>query len=151
MALVAKSFFRISFRIMRTARPRLRYNTAKAAATDVRAKLNLSRRFNLICPVSASPCIDLPPLDEEHPRDRVLTEDEIRTLWHGLDREDMPWDRKTRLAIRFALATMLRSGELLPIHRDEPQRAPIPPEPGIGRWELVVARRQSPESAREQT
>src|ERR1700744_4349618 len=28
--------------------------------------------------VSASPCIDLPPLDEEHPRDRVLTEDEIR-------------------------------------------------------------------------
>jgi hypothetical protein len=38
--------------------------------------------------VSASPCIDLPPLDEEHPRDRVLTEDEIRTLWHGLDRED---------------------------------------------------------------
>jgi integrase len=69
--------------------------------------------------VSASPCIDLPPLDAEHPRDRVLTEDEIRTLWHGLDREDMPWDRKTRLAIRFALTTMLRSGELLPIHRDE--------------------------------
>jgi integrase len=69
--------------------------------------------------VSASPCIDLPPLDEEHPRDRVLTEDEVRTLWRGLDREDMPWDRKTRLAIRFALATMLRSGELLPIHRDE--------------------------------
>jgi integrase len=69
--------------------------------------------------VSASPCIDLPPLDAEHPRDRVLTEDEIRTLWHGLDREDMPWDRKTRLAIRFALVSMLRSGELLPIHRDE--------------------------------
>ena len=69
--------------------------------------------------VSASPCINLPKLDEEHPRDRVLSEDEIRTLWHGLDREDMPWDRRTRLAIKFALATMLRSGELLPIHRDE--------------------------------
>jgi integrase len=69
--------------------------------------------------VNASPCIDLPPLDEEHPRDRVLTEDEIRTLWHGLDREGMPWDRKTMLALRFALTTMLRSGELLPIHRDE--------------------------------
>jgi integrase len=69
--------------------------------------------------VSASPCINLPPLDDEHPRTRVLSEDEIRTLWHGLDREDMPWDRRTRLAIRFALATMLRSGELLPIHRDE--------------------------------
>ena len=69
--------------------------------------------------ISASPCINLPSLDDEHPRDRVLTEDEIRTLWHGLDREDLPWDRKTRLAIRFALTTMLRSGELLPIHRDE--------------------------------
>jgi integrase len=69
--------------------------------------------------VTASPCVNLPPLDDEHPRDRVLTEDEIRTLWHGLDRDDMPWDRKTRLAIRFALTTMLRSGELLPIHRDE--------------------------------
>jgi integrase len=31
----------------------------------------------------------------------------------------MPWDRRTRLAIKFALTTMLRSGELLPIHRDE--------------------------------
>ena len=69
--------------------------------------------------VSASPCVNLPKLDEEHPRDRVLTEDEIRTLWHGLDREDMPWDRRTRLALKFALITMLRSGELLSIHRDE--------------------------------
>jgi integrase len=69
--------------------------------------------------VTASPCIDLPPLDEEHPRDRVLTEDEIRTLWHGLDREDMPWDRRTRLAIKFTLTTMLRSSEVLGIHRDE--------------------------------
>ena len=48
-----------------------------------------------------------------------MTEDEIRTLWHGLDREDMPWDRKTRLAIKFALTTMLRSGESPPIDRDE--------------------------------
>jgi integrase len=69
--------------------------------------------------VTASPCVNLPKLDDEHPRDRVLTEDEIRTLWHGLDREDLPWDRKTRLAIKFALTTMLRSAEMLPIHRDE--------------------------------
>jgi integrase len=69
--------------------------------------------------VTASPCINLPKLDEEHPRDRVLSEEEIRILWHGLDRNDLPWDRKTQLAIKFALTTMLRSGELLPIHRDE--------------------------------
>ena len=69
--------------------------------------------------VSASPCVNLPPLDEEHPRERVLTEHEIRTLWHGLDRADLPWDRNTRLAIRFTLTTMLRSSEVLGIHRDE--------------------------------
>jgi integrase len=65
--------------------------------------------------VTASPCINLPELDKEHPRNRVLTADEIRTFWHGLDRDD----RKTRLALRFALVTMLRSGELLPAHPDE--------------------------------
>ena len=69
--------------------------------------------------VTASPCVNLPKLDDEHPRDRVLTENEIRTLWHGLDRDDMPWDRRTRLAIKSALTTMLRSSELLGIHRDE--------------------------------
>jgi integrase len=69
--------------------------------------------------VKASPCINLEKLDEEHARKRTLTEDEIRALWHGLDRNDLPWDRTTRLALKFALVTMLRSGELLPIHRDE--------------------------------
>jgi integrase len=69
--------------------------------------------------VTASPCIHLEKLDEEHPRDRVLNEDEIRTLWHGLDRDDLPYDRSTKLALKFALVTMLRSGEMLPIHRDE--------------------------------
>jgi integrase len=69
--------------------------------------------------VTASPCINLPKLDPEHPRNRVLSEDEIRTLWRGLDHNDLPWDRTTRLALKFALTTMLRSGELLPIHRDE--------------------------------
>jgi integrase len=69
--------------------------------------------------VTASPCVNLPPLDEEHPRDRVLSKHEIRTLWHGLDRDDMPWDRRTRLAIKLALVSMLRSSELLGIHRDE--------------------------------
>jgi integrase len=57
--------------------------------------------------------------DKEHPRTRVLSADEIKTLWWGLDREDMLWDRRTRLAIKFALATMLRSAELLSISRDE--------------------------------
>ena len=69
--------------------------------------------------VTASPCVNLPKLDPEHPRTRVLSEDGIRTFWHGLDRDDLPWDRKTRLALKFELVTMLRSGELLAAHRDE--------------------------------
>ena len=69
--------------------------------------------------VTASPCVNLPKLDPEHPRTRVLSEDEIRVFWHGLDRDDLPWDRKTCLALKFELVTMLRSGELLAAHRDE--------------------------------
>jgi integrase len=69
--------------------------------------------------VDESPCRNLPKLKRERPKTRVLTEDEIRRLWHGLDREDLPYDRTTRLAIKFALVTMLRSNEMLPIHRSE--------------------------------
>jgi integrase len=69
--------------------------------------------------VTASPCVNLPKLDAEHPRTRVLSEAEIRIFWHGLDRDDLPWDRRVRLALRFELVTMLRSGELLGARRDE--------------------------------
>jgi integrase len=65
------------------------------------------------------PCFNLPKLPKEHARERVLTEDEIRIFWHGLDRDDLPWDRRTRLALKFELVTMLRSGELLCAHGDE--------------------------------
>jgi integrase len=69
--------------------------------------------------VKESPCVNLPPLEKEPPRSRVLTADEIRFLWHGLDRNELPWDRTTRLGIKFALVTMLRSWEMLGIHGDE--------------------------------
>ncbi|MCK1407142.1 site-specific integrase [Bradyrhizobium sp. 76] len=69
--------------------------------------------------VTASPRINLPKLDPEHPRTRVLSEDEIRVFWHGLDRDDLPWDRRTRLALKFELVTMLRSRELLGARRHE--------------------------------
>jgi integrase len=69
--------------------------------------------------VSTSPCVNLPPLDREPPRTRKLSPDEITVLWHGLDRDDIAVDRRICLAIKFALVTMLRSTELLHIHRDE--------------------------------
>jgi integrase len=70
-------------------------------------------------PETCRPCFNLPKLPKEHARERVLNEAEIRTLWHGLDRKDLPWDRRTRLAIKFQLCTMLRAGELVAAHRDE--------------------------------
>jgi integrase len=70
-------------------------------------------------PVTCEPCHKLPPLPVEAPRERVLSEDEIRTLWHGLGRDDLPYNRKTLLALKFELVTMLRSGELLPARRSE--------------------------------
>ncbi|WP_342733110.1 site-specific integrase [Bradyrhizobium sp. B117] len=71
--------------------------------------------------VTASPCVNLPKLDPEHPRTRVLSEDEIKVFWHGLDDDVLlaSWDRRTRLALKFELVTMLRSRELLGARRDE--------------------------------
>ena len=70
-------------------------------------------------PETCRPCFNLPKLPREHARKRVLNEDEVRMLWHGLDRHDLPWDRRTRLAIKFELVTMLRTGELRSAHRKE--------------------------------
>jgi integrase len=70
-------------------------------------------------PETCLPCFNLPKLPKEHERERVLDANEIRIFWHGLDRNDLPWDRRVRLALRFELVTMLRSGELLPAHRGE--------------------------------
>jgi integrase len=69
--------------------------------------------------VHSSPCVDLPELPKEPPRKRKLTPDEIRVLWHGLDRADLPAERKVCLALKFTLLTMLRSIEALHIHRRE--------------------------------
>jgi integrase len=69
--------------------------------------------------IPRSPCHDLPRLAGEASRERHLDENEIRALWHGLDRADMPWNRNTRLAIKFQLATMLRSAELMALHTSE--------------------------------
>lgn len=45
---------------------------------------------------------------KEKKRDRVLSDDEIRTLWWGLDRDDLPAERSVVLATKFILTTMVR-------------------------------------------
>ncbi|MEY9227813.1 hypothetical protein ABIF78_000136 [Bradyrhizobium japonicum] len=49
---------------------------------------------------------------------RVLTADELRTFWHGLDDPSCPGDRLQRLALKLSLVTLLRTGECLQITRD---------------------------------
>jgi len=63
--------------------------------------------------VDRSPCHDLPSLPAKVSRERVLTDDEIRTLWWGLDRPDLPWPRAVALGLKFELVTMLRTKEFL--------------------------------------
>jgi len=69
--------------------------------------------------VKLNPCRNLPRLDPPSQRERVLNDDEIRTLWHGLDRPDFPFPRSIALAIKFELVTMLRTKEFLTGTPDE--------------------------------
>ena len=48
---------------------------------------------------------------------RVLTRDEIRTLWFGLDDPKCPGDRYSKLALKLSLVTVLRSGEVTKLPR----------------------------------
>jgi integrase len=49
------------------------------------------------------------------PKKRNLKPIEIKQFWHGLDREDLPHDRRTRLAMKFELVAMLRGHEFTPM------------------------------------
>ncbi|QHP70032.1 DUF4102 domain-containing protein [Bradyrhizobium sp. LCT2] len=55
----------------------------------------------------------------EKKRDRVLADDEIRTLWWGLDLPDCPVERPVALAIKFILATMVRPYQAAGAKTDE--------------------------------
>lgn len=60
--------------------------------------------------LSANPCALVARPAKEHPRNRVLRENEIRLLWTGLD--NAPMSNTTRLALKFQLVTAQRKGEV---------------------------------------
>jgi integrase len=66
--------------------------------------------------VFASPAVGIERLPETA-RNRVLSPQEIRSLWHGLDSAEM--NTRTALAIRFCLVTGQRRGEVAGIVRSE--------------------------------
>lgn len=61
--------------------------------------------------LQVNPLIGIRPPAREVRRDRVLTEEEIRTFWQGLDKADMP--QLMRLALQFLLATLQRRSEVV--------------------------------------
>ena len=59
--------------------------------------------------LESSPCYRVPRPSEEQQRDRVLSEDEIKKLWRGLDGEDS----LTAATFKLRLITAQRGGEVL--------------------------------------
>jgi integrase len=48
---------------------------------------------------------------------RVLTAEELRTFWFGVDHPDCPGNRLSKLALKLSLVTLLRTGECVSIER----------------------------------
>ncbi len=67
--------------------------------------------------VEANPCAQVKAPAKENRRDRVLSADEIKTFWHGLDEADM--SEGTRRALRLILVTAQRPGEVSGAELDE--------------------------------
>ena len=67
--------------------------------------------------VSISPCLSVRAPAPEQQRDRVLTTDEIRALWHGLEGAKMA--EGTKLALKLQLVTGQRKAEIVTATWDE--------------------------------
>ena len=67
--------------------------------------------------VSISPCLAVRAPAPEQQRDRVLTTDEIRALWHGLEGAKMA--EGTKLALKLQLVTGQRKAEIVTATWDE--------------------------------
>lgn len=61
--------------------------------------------------IASNPMVELTFSAKIAAKDRNLSQQEIRSFWHGLD--DIPVDKSTRVALRLLLLTGQRSGELL--------------------------------------
>lgn len=95
---------------------------SNASARQTRSALN--RMFKWAAEagrsyVTASPCFNLPSLDKEYERTRVLTPEEIRIFWWGLDDPDLPCHPAIALALKFELVSMLRTQEVRTARRSE--------------------------------
>jgi integrase len=83
-----------------------------------RALAHLSKFFNWLCErdiIAASPCAGVRPPSKEHARERILSDDEIKALWHACDAIAGP----AGPAIKLMLLTGQRCGEVVGMRRSE--------------------------------
>lgn len=104
----------------------LMLDTIKNRGAPIAANRTLAcvrRMFNFAVErdiIEVSPCAAIKAVAKENRRDRVLTLEEIKTIWEALSYDDTPTDlhivkmaTETRLAIKFQLVTAQRKGEVL--------------------------------------
>jgi integrase len=80
--------------------------------------------------LQASPSVGVKKLASENARDRVLSEDEIRTFWHGLYNPDIIMSDLVKRMLKLVLVTAQRPGEVAGMHSLEIEGRwwTIPPE-----------------------
>lgn len=66
-----------------------------------------------------TPCAGVKLPSPKQRRERVLSEDEIKTLWKNLDRTDLNMSEEIRRALRLILVTAQRPGEVAGMHSRE--------------------------------
>jgi integrase len=66
-----------------------------------------------------SPCMGVKLPSPKNHRERVLSEEEIKTLWTSLDRIDLNMSDEIRRALRLILVTAQRPGEVAGMHSSE--------------------------------
>jgi integrase len=71
--------------------------------------------------VTSNPIADMPRRTKEKPKERVLGDIEIRTLWRGLDDPKLPTERSVALALKLILLTAARPGMVAGMTREELQ------------------------------
>lgn len=69
--------------------------------------------------IENNPCSGVKPLVSEKPRERALSENEIKAFWNSLDDPDMIASDDIRRAFRMIMATGQRPGEVAGMHSDE--------------------------------
>jgi integrase len=71
--------------------------------------------------LEASPCDKVETPSEENERNRVLTEDEIRTIWLAL--ASAPMEPNARRILKLMLITGQRKGEVIGMHKGEIEKS----------------------------